>query len=410
MLNTRGEHDGGGGTLERNREGRDGNGSPPVGAASTTKISGVSKTAPYTLVAGDNGKVITVDATGGEVPMALTAAAALGDGWWCVVRNGSANDNMVRLVASQDISCQLAPSGVRSLPIRKGSALLISSNGGNFAVDGDAAPYMTGDIGVIAIADRVAASPGSPTTGARYIATGVFSITNSAGSVVSTAVGDILEADGTGRFIKITPSTNCGWLAYVQTDNGLYQFQGSVWVNLVATTAQAQAGAGNIAFMTALAVRNALPTRAYAEYVAVTTLTALIPYDDTIPQNTEGTLILSAAIALKSVASRVRVRFKAYGVLAIGAQAIIAALHQDAIANALAVDVLQHSLTGSADTIAHPHPLSIEFEHVPGVTNPTYKINVGPSANTMALNSSAVGTRAFGGASRATLVVEELLT
>ena len=46
----------------------------------------------------------------------------------------------------------------------------------------------------------------------------------------------------------------------------------------------------------------------------------------------------------------------------------IAALFQDAVANALAATAINHSQSGAADTIAHPHALVIEFEHVPATS------------------------------------------
>jgi hypothetical protein len=89
----------------------------------------------------------------------------------------------------------------------------------------------------------------------------------------------------------------------------------------------------------------------------------------------------------------------------------IAALFQDAVANALAATAINHSQSGAADTIAHPHALVIEFEHVPAtVSLITYRIRVGASSGNISVNASSAGGRRFGGASRATLVVEELLT
>jgi hypothetical protein len=210
-----------------------------VGAASTLQIKGASKTGTYTLVAADNGKAFNLDPTGGNFAVTCTAAATLGDGWWCILRNHAANDNVVQLIASQDIATPTAPSGTRSFPIRRGAAYILTCNGGAFAISG-APPYLNGPVGIITIADRVAAAPGAPTIGARYICTAIFSITNSAGNVVSTAVGDIIEADGAGRWIQLTPFTNCGWLAWVQTETAYYYFQASAWQAQIATRTDVQ--------------------------------------------------------------------------------------------------------------------------------------------------------------------------
>ena len=378
-----------------------------IGAASTLQIKGVLKTGNYTLVAGDNGKAFNLDPTGGNFAVTCTAAATLGDGWWCILRNHAANDNVVQLIASQDISTPTLPAGIRSFPMRRGAAYILTCNGGAFALSG-CPPYLNGPVGIIQIVSNAAAAPGSPTTGARYICTAIFSITNSAGNVVSTAVGDIIEADGAGRWIQLTPPTDSGWIAYNQADKGLYQYQATAWVNLIATTAQAQAGTSNVPLMTPLAVRNALPARAYAEYTANADLSTSIPYDDTIPQNTEGTQILSVAITLKSVNSGVRIRFDGFGALNTSTTSMTVALFQDSIANALVAMGVDPN-NNAADGVGRARAMCLEFEHVPGVLNPTYKINAGAGAGIMRMNGTN-SARRFGGVARSTLVVEELLT
>lgn len=55
------------------------------------------KSAAYTVVAGDLGKVINVDATGGPITLTLTAAATLGDGFWCYVRKADVSANAVTI-------------------------------------------------------------------------------------------------------------------------------------------------------------------------------------------------------------------------------------------------------------------------------------------------------------------------
>lgn len=72
-------------------------------SASTLSFPVVVKTSDYTLVAGDNGKVINANSTGGDITLTLTAATTLGDGWNIEVRHtGSANS--VILSTSQTIS------------------------------------------------------------------------------------------------------------------------------------------------------------------------------------------------------------------------------------------------------------------------------------------------------------------
>jgi hypothetical protein len=140
--------------------------------------------------------------------------------------------------------------------------------------------------------------------------------------------------------------------------------------------------------------------RAYAEYTTYTDLTVAIPQDDTIPQNTEGTEILTATITPKSTTNRVRVRFQ--GMISTSASDIgCAALFQDSIANALAA--VGNNITGN--NLEH---VALEFEHVPGTTSAiTYKIRAG-SSSTVNTRFNGHSARRYGGTARATLLIEEI--
>ena len=96
------------------------------------------KSSGYTILAGDLGKVINVDASGGAVTLTLTAAASLGDGFWCYVRKADSSGNAVTVdpnaaelvngAATFDISTQYD----QRLLVCDGSAwfLQIDSNSG----------------------------------------------------------------------------------------------------------------------------------------------------------------------------------------------------------------------------------------------------------------------------------------
>jgi hypothetical protein len=148
--------------------------------------------------------------------------------------------------------------------------------------------------------------------------------------------------------------------------------------------------------------------RAYAEY---TQNASIIPFDDTIPESTEGTEILTANITLKRPSSRVRVRFDGWGQCTAGggvARPWAAALFRD-----LGVNALQAQASGpdavELTNVNNTQHLSLEFEEAPGSVGPfTYKIRAGGiDGGTLRLNGKVSG-RIFGGASRATLTVEEI--
>lgn len=157
-----------------------------------------------------------------------------------------------------------------------------------------------------------------------------------------------------------------------------------------------------------------VPARAYDDYTTNADLTTALPYDNTIPQNTEGTEILTASITLKRSDSRVRVRFQGFG-LSVSSQgddgkAWSAALFKDSTADALAAaatgPITSNQFSSSAGGAT---PVVIEFEHAPGSVGPhEYKIRVGPvSGDTLRMNGDPAG-RKFGGVAVSTLIVEEV--
>lgn len=149
-------------------------------------------------------------------------------------------------------------------------------------------------------------------------------------------------------------------------------------------------------------VNGAVIDRAYAEYTANANLTAIIPFDDTVPQNTEGTQILSLSFAAKSPTNRLRIRFSGQASLSTN-QNMAVAIFSSASANAL---VAQAEYSSLANVFTR---LAAEVEYVPGTTAAlTYSVRVGPAtAVTMRMNGTSTA-RFFGGSSRAVLVIEEI--
>lgn len=142
--------------------------------------------------------------------------------------------------------------------------------------------------------------------------------------------------------------------------------------------------------------------RSYAEYTANTNLTASIPVDDTIPQITEGTEILSVTITPKTTTNKLRIRFQGQVSISPGPGAVTVAFF-DGASNAIAAKYIVGSSTDTA------YDLTLEAEYTPGVTTTkTITARIGPNSGTLRLNGSATGGRVLGGASKATLVVEEI--
>ena len=141
--------------------------------------------------------------------------------------------------------------------------------------------------------------------------------------------------------------------------------------------------------------------RAYAEYTANADLTTTIPWDDTVPQNTEGTQILSVSITPKTATNRIRLRFEGEGCSG-SPENIIAALFQNSIASA--IDARYTTTAGGG--FASAWGLCIEL--VPGSTSAqTFAVRVGGGTTTIRMNGTNTA-RKFGAVSRATLTAEEI--
>jgi len=139
----------------------------------------------------------------------------------------------------------------------------------------------------------------------------------------------------------------------------------------------------------------------YAQSVTHDTLSTHIPADDTIPQNTEGTQILTVTITPTSASNRVRIHFSGY-FAGDNSDYLTVALFQDSGAGAIAA-VCDHS--GGAN---RSQVVPLVFEHVPATTSAvTYKIRAGGHAATFYTNGIST-TRLFGGVALITLTATEL--
>lgn len=131
-------------------------------------------------------------------------------------------------------------------------------------------------------------------------------------------------------------------------------------------------------------------------------ITSPIPYDDTIPQISEGVFVTSASITPKSVDSKIVVEFSTI-VSATTADTIVVSVFQNGDTNAVAAGA--HYVTAS-----NPAHITMKWVLTPAVTTEiAYSVRIGPStANTIRLNGT-VAARRLGGVAKATLIVSEIL-
>jgi hypothetical protein len=131
---------------------------------------------------------------------------------------------------------------------------------------------------------------------------------------------------------------------------------------------------------------------------AVSTVTAVIPLDDTIPQQSEGSEFLTATITPTNASNKLKITVVLNGAHS-GTAAIVCALFQDSAANALATAI------GAASTGS----VNMSFVHymTAGTTSATtFKARVG-SGSTFTVNGSG-GNRRFGGTMATSITIEEI--
>lgn len=142
--------------------------------------------------------------------------------------------------------------------------------------------------------------------------------------------------------------------------------------------------------------------RAYAELKTLVTISATIPYDDTIPQVGEGTEILTVSITPKSTTNRLRIRFTSY-CSAVNNKTSFAAFLNGA---ANAIGAVGDWNTASAAAQAY----ILECEVVPDSTSAqTISIRCGTSDASNVFVNGVSGARRYGGVMRSVLIVEEIV-
>lgn len=139
---------------------------------------------------------------------------------------------------------------------------------------------------------------------------------------------------------------------------------------------------------------------AQAVLTANTAITTQIPADDTLPQSSEGTEVISVSITPKSTASRLRVRFST--VMGSSTATIVtAALFINSGTSAVAV---APSNSASSSIFNHLH---MAYDYVPGTTSAqTFKVRVGAASGNSRINGDG-GGRMYGGALQTLITVEE---
>lgn len=139
---------------------------------------------------------------------------------------------------------------------------------------------------------------------------------------------------------------------------------------------------------------------------ALATGTTQIPYDDTIPQNTEGDQYMTLAITPKSATSTLLISVVFNCTLGAANYGTMA-LFQDSTAGALAaVSCLAANISGSA---TFPFQMTLNYKMTSGTTSSTtFKVRAGPGgSDTMAFNGQS-GARRLGGVMASSIIITEI--
>jgi hypothetical protein len=134
----------------------------------------------------------------------------------------------------------------------------------------------------------------------------------------------------------------------------------------------------------------------------VATGTTIMPFDNTIPQNTEGDQYLSLAYTPTSASNKLQIDIFVFGSLS--ANALLGmALFQDSTANALAGNIA-YSVGGPTET----YILSLRHTMTAGTTSSTtFKVRIGPSDPATFTFAGRSGVGVFGGVASCSLTVTE---
>jgi hypothetical protein len=136
--------------------------------------------------------------------------------------------------------------------------------------------------------------------------------------------------------------------------------------------------------------------------VALATGTTLIPNDDTIPQNDEGTEFLTLAITPTNASNKLKIEVTGLWT-SDAASWLIVALFQDSTAGALAVS---HDYDSVATAVVN-HGLS-HFMTAGTTSATTFKVRAGPhSTATVTMNGENEGRR-FGGVLGSAITITEI--
>lgn len=253
--------------------------------------------------------------------------------------------------------------------------------------------------------DGISGVNDTSTTVSQWVSSGVTPTYVSVASF--TLLGDQTTEFHAGRSVQCTVTAGT---VYGVIISSAYTTLTTVTIQIESGTLDSGLSVVNLGILRA--DHTALPSVRYLQrvattnsnYVGITGASAVIPFDDTIPQITEGSNIASRAITPKSASSTLEITVTIHvGMDGAGGSTVSAALFKDSGADAIAASA-QFLAAGDFKTITIKHRIAAG-----AASSQTFSFRLGPSnsARTAYLNGTAAG-RMFGGVMAASIVIDEV--
>lgn len=220
-------------------------------------------------------------------------------------------------------------------------------------------------------------------------------------------VEGILRKTGTGTYTAIKSNLSATTDPVVGSDSTTGYGIGSKWINITADSVweavDVSVGAAVWKELSIAAIGIVLQ-RVNVQDGAVASGTTIIPWDDTIPENTEGDEYIALTVTPINSSNILDIVCSLTFAHTIAGKPVIAALFQDSTAAALAVAWAEASTANQGDTLV------LRFSMPAGTTSATtFKIRMGSDAGTLTFNGHS-GARLFGGVAFSSITITEILS
>lgn len=370
-----------------------------AGGALPLSLTVVGKTANYTLVAGDRGRVFECDASGapGQQIVITADSNALGNGWpvW-IANSGASGTVVIQPAGGQTVVFGGVASASYTLTGRDQIVGIVSRGAAGWRI------FTIGG-GVLNFSDPII-EPGTALTDGATI-TPDFSQDS---TFLVTLAGNRTMAFPTNlavgqrvRFVVSQDATGGRTLAW----NAGYQF-----LNGAAPPLNSAANARTVfdgRVVSASVIDMWSPATGRSVQVVSTQTGAMafsslsMPNDDTIPQITEGHQFMSLAITPKSASNKLLIEVVGY--FSVGTVSdIVVALFQGGVSDALAaVSRLGHTGQGTQFHAVFSHVMDAG-----GVSPITFSVRAGSDGNSVTFNGVAA-TRKLGGVYASSIKITE---